>query len=100
MRKIGRGILVAAICVILAVVAVTVCVSRLNVALERALDTVGSLQVRYLECEGDRLKLQTAFQVCNTGVESLSLSIETSCGSKLLTEAAADDLAKLTVRDQ
>ena len=51
-----------------------------------ALDTAGSLQIRYVECEGDRLKLQTAVQSCNAEVESLSADIQDVNGSELIAE--------------
>jgi hypothetical protein len=33
--------------------------------LRRSSDTAGRLQVRFIECEGDRLKLQTSLQSCS-----------------------------------
>jgi hypothetical protein len=82
--RIGKTTLVVAAFLVIVAMALQVC--RLNSALESALDTAGSLQIRYVECEGDRVKLQTAVQSCNAEVESLSADIQDVYGSELIAE--------------
>ncbi len=82
--QIVKTALLVAAFVVIAAMALQVC--RLNSALESALDTAGSLQIRYVECQGDRLKLQTAVQSCDAEVESLSVDVQEVYGSELIAE--------------
>ena len=47
-------------------------VHNLCTSFDAARDTAGSLQVRFIECEGDRLKFQASLQSCSTN-ETLKL---------------------------
>ena len=47
-------------------------VHNLRTSFDAALDTAGILQVRFIECEGDRLKLEASLQSCST-TETLKL---------------------------
>ena len=51
---------------LLVITVLTVMVHNLRTSFNAALDTAGSLQVRFIECEGDRLKLQASLQSCGT----------------------------------
>jgi hypothetical protein len=57
---------------LLVMAVLTLMVRNLRTSFDTALDTAGSLQVRFIECEGDRLKLQASLQSCNIA-ETLKL---------------------------
>jgi hypothetical protein len=57
---------------LLVITVLTLMVHNLRTSFDAALDTAGSLQVRFIECEGDRLKLQASLQSCST-TETLKL---------------------------
>jgi hypothetical protein len=57
---------------LLVITVLTLMVYNLRTSFDAALDTAGSLQVRFIECEGDRLKLQASLQSCST-TETLKL---------------------------
>jgi hypothetical protein len=57
---------------LLVITVLTLMVRNLRTSFDAALDTAGSLQVRFIECEGDRLKLQASLQSCST-TETLKL---------------------------
>src|SRR5882724_5109792 len=75
----GMGMLGA---LVLAVACVQV--HNLRVSLDAALDTAGSLQVHFVECEGDRLKLQASMQQCDTQIESLKADTEATYDEELV----------------
>jgi hypothetical protein len=60
---------------LLLIALLTLMVHNLRTSFDAALDTAGSLQVRFIECEGDRLKLQASLQSCNI-TETLKLDDE------------------------
>jgi hypothetical protein len=57
---------------LLMITVLTLMVHNLRTSFDSALDTAGSLQVRFIECEVDRLKLQASLQSCST-TETLKL---------------------------
>ncbi len=57
---------------LLVITVLTLMVHNLRMSFDAALDTAGSLQVRFVECESDRLKLQASLQSCST-TETLKL---------------------------
>ena len=59
---------------LLVIAVLSLMVRNLCTSFDTALDTAGNLQVRFIQCEGDRLKLQASLQSCNT-VEAVKLDI-------------------------
>jgi hypothetical protein len=57
---------------LLVITVLTLMVHNLRTSFDAALDTAGSIQVRFIECEGDRLKLQISLQSCSI-TETLKL---------------------------
>jgi len=62
---------------LLVITVLTLMVHNLRTSFDAALDTAGSLQVRFIECEGDRLKLQASLQSCSI-TETLKLDMDTT----------------------
>ena len=61
-----RFVLASYVLGLLVITVLTLMVRNLRTSFDAALDTAGSLQVRFIECEGDRLKLQASLQSCST----------------------------------
>jgi hypothetical protein len=57
---------------LLVISVLTLMVHNLRTSFDAALDTAGSLRVRFIECEGDRLKLQASLRSCGP-TETLKL---------------------------
>ena len=57
---------------LLVITVLTLMVHNLRTSFDAALDTAGSLQVRFIECQSDRLKLQASLQSCSI-IETLRL---------------------------
>ena len=64
---------------LLVITVLTLMVHNLRTSFDAALDTAGSLQVRFIECEGDRLKLQASLQSCSIS-QTVKLDDETRHG--------------------
>ena len=66
---------------LLVIMVLMLMVHNLRSSFDAALDTAGHLQLRFIECEGDRLKLQASLQSCST-TEMLKLDdgCDAECG--------------------
>ena len=51
---------------LLVISVLTLMVHNLRTSFDAAFDTAGNLQVRFIECEGDRLKLQASLRSCSS----------------------------------
>jgi hypothetical protein len=60
-----RFVLVSYVLGLLVIAVLSLMVHNVRTSFDAALDTAGSLQVRFIECERDRLKLQASLQSCS-----------------------------------